>query len=125
MHFDNWLRLLWADYFDQQNIQYAFFSAAKAVAIQQERQEMQNQSGNPSDEGEGIENVERLSEKQDSSDGESIDTGDDESSDDMYFSTEDAEDGSDPRARVLSVLELEALFIRTVPDLSGAYFNAR
>ena len=32
---------------------------------------------------------------------------------------EDTEDGRDPRARVLSVLELEDLFMRAAPDLSG------
>ena len=32
---------------------------------------------------------------------------------------EDTEDGRDPRARVLSVLELEDLFVRAAPNLSG------
>lgn len=37
-----------------------------------------------------------------------------------YFSTEeDTPEGQDPRARVLSVLELEDLFVKMAPDLSG------
>ena len=52
------------------------------------------------------------------------DASDDELLDDAdlshYFSAEeDTPDGQDPRARVLSVLELEDLFLRTAPDLSG------
>ena len=34
-------RRFWADYFDKENIQYAFFSAANAMAIQEERREYQ------------------------------------------------------------------------------------
>ena len=32
---------------------------------------------------------------------------------------EDGEDAQDPRVRVLSVLELEELFVRAAPDLSS------
>lgn len=39
-----------------------------------------------------------------------------------YFSAEeDTADGQDPRARVLSVLELEDLFLKTAPNLSGMH----
>lgn len=44
-----------------------------------------------------------------------------ESDDHMYHLSEEetSEDAQDPRGKVLSVLELEDLFIRTAPDLSG------
>lgn len=43
-------------------------------------------------------------------------------SEDFYFSAEEeSPEGQDPRARVLSVLELENLFERMAPDLSGAF----
>jgi hypothetical protein len=36
---------------------------------------------------------------------------------------EDSEDARDPRTRVLSVLELEDLFFRVAPDLTGMAYN--
>jgi len=48
----------------------------------------------------------------------SSDEGSDE--DDMYFSAEeDTEDGQDPRAKVLTVQELENMFMYMAPPLSG------
>ena len=45
-----------------------------------------------------------------------------ESDDEHYFSAEeDTADGQDPRARVLSVLELEDLFMKCAPPLSGTH----
>lgn len=54
--------------------------------------------------------------------GDLDESDDDYSSDDEYLfsvNDEDTEDGRDPRARVLSVLELEDLFMRAAPNLSG------
>ena len=50
-------------------------------------------------------------------------TSESESEDDrpVFLPEEDTEDGRDPRARVLSVLELEDLFKRTAPDLSSKH----
>lgn len=104
--------MLWADYFEKEKIQYAFFSAAKAVAIQQARQTTQNQE-------ESLVESEPSGEK----DLENLEGGDDgsESSDEMYFDTTEGAD-VELRARVLSVSELEALFISAAPDLSGVSF---
>lgn len=107
------LRSRWADYFDRQNIQYAFFSAAKAVALQQARQDKEacgNENGlSDSD----IQDVDEHDIDEDSNDS-------DDSSDDMYFGTTDVIEGnSDPRAKVLSVLELESLFVHAAPELSS------
>ncbi|KDQ63371.1 hypothetical protein JAAARDRAFT_169123 [Jaapia argillacea MUCL 33604] len=120
-------RRIWADYFDQQGIQYAFFSAANAAAIQEARKAAlaaaEEAKQAPT---QGVE--EPLSDQSD--DGEEEDSDDDlygdelsdeESSDgDRYFSDEeDTPDGKDPRAKVLSVLELEDLFERSAPPLSS------
>lgn len=50
------------------------------------------------------------------------DTSDDENG---YFSAEEETvEGQDPRAKVLSVLELEELFVKMAPDLSGGFVPA-
>lgn len=121
---------MWADYFDAQGVQYAFFSAANAVAIQQARQEALEREeaearalSSTEDPHSEPEEAEDNSESPDPSDDE--DDDEDESSeydteDDVYFSAEeDTEDGQDARTRVLSVLELEELFMHSAPDLSG------
>ncbi|KAJ7225700.1 P-loop containing nucleoside triphosphate hydrolase protein [Mycena pura] len=108
-------RCLWADYFDEQGIQYAFFSAANASALQQARRDaLLNQTRSvDKDEGSSDEDDE-FQESENGSEDES-----DYESDDVYFSAEeDTPDGQDPRARVLSVLELEILFKRVAPALA-------
>ncbi|KAJ7107609.1 hypothetical protein C8R43DRAFT_1080267 [Mycena crocata] len=116
-------RCLWADHFDKQGIQYAFFSAANATALQQARREaLLEGQNNDHDQGEGDQGEEDEEASGDDEDASS--DGDEESdheSEDFYFSAEEEEDspeGQDPRAKVLSVLELESLFERMAPDLS-------
>ncbi|KAF4605039.1 hypothetical protein EYR40_003822 [Pleurotus pulmonarius] len=118
-------RRLWADYFDTHGITYAFFSAANAAAIQQARRDALGAAGSdeqvvPSESGPKevpAGDVEpELIDDDDVSESESDAS---ESEDDHYFSAEeDTTDGQDPRARVLSVLELEELFIKSSPDLT-------
>ncbi|KAF9076100.1 P-loop containing nucleoside triphosphate hydrolase protein [Rhodocollybia butyracea] len=109
-------RVQWANYFDSQRIQYAFFSAANAAAIQEARREaalkMQEEATRQDEEVISSEN-----EEQDAEDSESDTFSDDES----YFSVEEEEvaEDVDPRARVLSVLQLEELFVQQAPDLSA------
>ncbi|KAH7930544.1 P-loop containing nucleoside triphosphate hydrolase protein [Leucogyrophana mollusca] len=127
-------RRLWADFFDEQGVQYAFFSAANAAAIQQARRDAAIQAEATSAE---------VEEQESSSDSEGPDTPVDDDSDNgvedessdpepppesdsedtqddhIYISTEeDTPDGQDPRTKVLSVLELEDLFVQAAPDLS-------
>lgn len=122
-------RRLWADYFDTHGITYAFFSAANAAAIQQARRDALDVAGSndqdissesePKDVAEGADEPDLV--EDDVSESES-DTS--ESEDEHYFSAEeDTTDGQDPRARVLSVLELEELFIKSSPDLTGKYYS--
>ncbi|KAJ6604474.1 hypothetical protein DFH09DRAFT_1122815 [Mycena vulgaris] len=109
-------RCLWADYFDKQGIQYAFFSAANAAALQQARRDALLASQDKGD-GSEEEDDEEDEDEEDSSDEEDSDY---EEAEDFYFSAEEeSPEGQDPRARVLSVLELENLFERMAPDLSG------
>ncbi|KAJ7706371.1 P-loop containing nucleoside triphosphate hydrolase protein [Mycena rosella] len=112
-------RCLWADHFDKQGIQYAFFSAANAAALQQARRDalLEKQAAEQSeDESEEEDEDEDEEEEEDEDDEESDDYEEEE---DFYFSAEeDSPEGQDPRARVLSVLELENLFERMAPDLS-------
>lgn len=140
---------MWADHFDLQGIQYAFFSAANAAALQQARRDAivaqhaqahaEQEESHPQDED--------ASEKETTSTAppESLDTSDDrDEGDDEEFSSdldsdsdsddahdrfaflaeEESEDAKDPRARVLSVLELEDLFIKAAPDLSSMFSSS-
>ncbi|KIJ64999.1 hypothetical protein HYDPIDRAFT_124392 [Hydnomerulius pinastri MD-312] len=136
-------RRIWADYFDGQGIQYAFFSAANAAAIQQARrdalarseaeteasQEHENQDQAPFADPESSSDSEGPRTPRDGDDGKDLpsdseldeesDSDDEEDSRHKYVPTEeDTPDGRDPRTKVLSVLELEDLFVTAAPDLS-------
>jgi len=43
--------------------------------------------------------------------------------DDLYFSAEEDQDDQDPRAKILSVIELEEMFLKISPDLSSKYLR--
>ncbi|GJE87571.1 P-loop containing nucleoside triphosphate hydrolase protein [Phanerochaete sordida] len=141
-------RRQWADYFDSQGIQYAFFSAANATALQEARrnalaeEEAAARAAEESEEQEDDEDAENdVKEAEPHDDGTESRSAtpppgtplvsDEEDSEDDYstesefeqddlplMNEDDTEDGQDPRARVLSVLELEDLFMRTAPDLN-------
>ena len=130
---------MWADYFDEQGIQYAFFSAANAVALQQARRdaavalEKNVEHSGPEDEGEGTVRSRRPQSSSDGDDYEEHSEGDDDhasytdssdkdSDEDVYVSAEeDTTEGSDSRGRILSVLELESLFVTMAPDLASEH----
>ncbi|CCL98511.1 uncharacterized protein FIBRA_00510 [Fibroporia radiculosa] len=122
-------RRVWADYFDEQGVRYAFFSAANAAALQLARQGEPLVVDAPSvydrDQDEGYTSS--------SSDGEMSPENNDNpptcSSDEQLQSEEsdvgsafsleeDTPDTQDPRTKVLSVLELEDLFVKAAPDLT-------
>ena len=125
------VRRQWADYFDQQGVTYAFFSAANATALQKARREIQEAADaaldNPiDDEGDESDEEERETDGQEPrlesplSDPDS-DTDYDET---LYYSAEE-DPSEDARITVLTVPELEELFIRTAPQhlpRSSAYF---
>ncbi|KZV93783.1 putative LSG1-large-subunit GTPase [Exidia glandulosa HHB12029] len=153
-------RKQWADYFDSQNIKYAFYSAANANAVREARQlaaqrqqeQQEERAKEPQDDVAGVEDgvkdvsaglnalkvagpaTPKAAEDDEvaSEDGESGEDDEDESSeaededeDDSgsetghYYSVDEGEEEEavDPRIRVLSVLELEALFLKVAPPL--------
>ena len=138
-------RKLWADYFDGQNVKYAFFSAANAAALQEARREAaaaqapaQKQNDAPesvpmppdaADEPSSVgEEPQGEDSEEDSDDGEEVpedsleEYSEDESDDSeggAFLPIEEGPEAQDPRTKVLSVLELEDLFVRSAPDLSS------
>lgn len=122
-------RCLWADYFDSRGIHYAFFSAADSAALQEARREaleaaMRAENGNKPGIGEPPQNERSSGEGDDQQNqtptppdsDEELENSEESSSDEDYFSA--GEEEEDPRARVLSVLELEDLLLREAPPLS-------
>jgi large subunit GTPase 1 len=97
----------WADYFDAQGIKYAFYSAALGIAIQEARKEAE-------------EALERTAEEKESEGEEEESTEHTEGQPEIIMTADDEdEDVSDPRIRILSVPELEELFIQNAPPLPG------
>ena len=142
-------RKLWADYFDEQNVNYAFFSAANAAALQDARREaaevearlqehealastsVHDVPSNGHIEGQlpprvADGDMESGDAESDSSE-KSQDLSDEEYSDEdseyrgTFLPIDQESDVQDPRIRVLSVLELEDLFVRSAPDLSSTF----
>ncbi|EIN14067.1 P-loop containing nucleoside triphosphate hydrolase protein [Punctularia strigosozonata HHB-11173 SS5] len=130
-------RRLWADYFDSLGVRYAFFSAANAAALQQARrdalaaQEAADRTDSDTDEGDAVHSVSELS-ASNSDAGSSSDISQTSSPSSAYSLSkqeqerdntpgvaDNADDSDDPRARVLTVLELEELFVRSAPDLQA------
>ncbi|EMD41943.1 hypothetical protein CERSUDRAFT_147367 [Gelatoporia subvermispora B] len=140
-------RQQWADYFDAQGVRYAFFSAANAAALQEERreafaaaqvtEERAAAAEQAEDDEEGDENgsdappASPLDGSQDAGDDVVAPDGDASESEPESELESESEDepglfvlpkeeclSDDPRTRVLSVLELEDLFVHCAPDLS-------
>ncbi|TFL06343.1 P-loop containing nucleoside triphosphate hydrolase protein [Pterulicium gracile] len=121
-------RCQWADYLDSQGIRFAFFSAANSAAIQQLRREEHEaalaaaERGDDAESGPEDESDEEdsESEEEDEDADEAPSSDEDSDSDKSFFSIDEEPDPAlqDPRARVLSVLELEDLFMRMAPPLT-------
>ena len=124
----------WADYFDRQGVRYAFFSAANATALQEARRaalaraesEAGTEGGGAEDSSSdsGSESKDSISESetrtQTPPDGQLSD--EDSDADPTYLPLdvdEDTPEAQDPRTKVLSVLELENLFLTAAPELSS------
>ncbi|KAJ4485937.1 P-loop containing nucleoside triphosphate hydrolase protein [Lentinula aciculospora] len=124
-------RAQWADYFESQGIQYAFFSAANAAEIQEARREASlrahettvDEGLEVAEDGEDGEKVEEgfLDEQGDAAeDIEDFQSSASSNDNEAYSSAEEqAIEDADPRARVLSVLQLEDLFMQKAPNLSA------
>ncbi|KAH8835699.1 hypothetical protein DL96DRAFT_1666368 [Flagelloscypha sp. PMI_526] len=117
-------RIQWADYFEEQHIQYAFFSAANASAIQEARKEAAEALARAAEAKQTPETTEETVGDDgpvDSEDESDSDDGSDATEEDAFYSADEdeEEDDSDPRAHVLSVVELEDLFQATAPPLTN------
>ncbi|KAL8734853.1 MAG: hypothetical protein Q9166_001205 [cf. Caloplaca sp. 2 TL-2023] len=111
-------REAWADYFEKTGINYKFFSASLAKAR------------NETMDGEyaGMEDVAPLTKSQDAIPPEAdklakeaikIDIKDEQDEEDQWASEENLEDEGDLRTRILTVDELEALFLENAPELEN------
>lgn len=103
----------WADYFESHNIQYAFFSAANGIAIQEERARL---AAKPSAEDYADESDDDDDDDDEEEEEEEEDT-DDELANKMRRGAGISMPGSDEaaRTRILSVAELENLFLSQAP----------
>ncbi|KAG9090649.1 hypothetical protein FRC06_000944 [Ceratobasidium sp. 370] len=128
----------WADYFEKEGIQYAFFSAANAKALQEAKRlaeeashaQEEHETSPASDESDNEAEAEAAEQQAETADPEpshaqtspndSIEepTTHDDPEIAAHHLPVDAGEADDPRTRVLSVLELEALFLSSAPDLS-------
>lgn len=130
---------MWADYFDREGVQYAFFSAINAAALQEARRVALEMEGNSDQKLPDTSSQPQVSSSHESTaieNGDMDDTIDDEpppdsnsnSATDPDVSDEDGErliveeeDEADHRTRVLSVLELASLFEHAAPPLDCEY----
>ena len=114
-------RRIWADYFDSQGIRYAFYSATNATARQEILREAHDRATEANQEEDEEADVEESILDVDTSSTTSsgsynpIQRGNLDEDVDL----DSDEDTEDARAKVLSVLELEDLFIASAPNLSG------
>lgn len=90
-------RVAWADYFESQGIQYAFYSASNAAAVEGLLSGSMATSGPVND---------------DEEDSESEDASETDAP------SADQQQEEDPRIHILTVQELEQLFIRSAPPLT-------
>ena len=115
------VRRSWADYFDQHGVQYAFFSAANAAASQNATKRTETAQSDSSG-GEEDEHEDSLSPKAASPNSEPELSSSSYSDDVAYVSAaDDSPDAQDSKTKVLSVIELEALFEKIAPDRSGRH----
>ncbi|KAI0005568.1 P-loop containing nucleoside triphosphate hydrolase protein [Russula compacta] len=129
-------RRIWAEYFDSQGLRYAFYSATNATARQEalrgssaaglttalgreNEEDQRNATSEEDGETEGVESSLDAETNSTTSAGSYDPIQSDIADEDVDLDTdEDIHDNSDPRTKVLSVLELEDLFIASAPDLS-------
>lgn len=101
-----------------------FYSAANAAAIQDVRRITEESSRNGNDHtyagGEQVVDAQSIPRHGGNHLAQS-DAGDDESSNEYHSVNEAGKNAQDPRAIILSAAELELMFVKCAPDLSGIY----
>ena len=113
-------REAWADYFENGGINYKFFSASLAKA-QNEAMELEESTdgedvpAGASNQAAAIQSGDKLT-----NEAKKLDTRDAKEEDEEWASEEELEEESDQRTRILTVDELEALFLENAPDVGTA-----
>ena len=116
-------RIKWADYFDANGVQFAFYSAMDAAALlEQERPtlpaSLPEKHSNAEESGDEDE-VDAASESSGPTESEDEQPSLDSGRGDTSESEDGPEDETDTRIKVLTVKELEELFLKSAPPLSG------
>ena len=105
------------NYFEQHGIEYVFYSAASAVALQQARQEVVDAAENGGQATARTNNDTSYHADSTSTSGSDESPGSDTESEGADASEEQAT--KDPRLKILSAAELEDVFVQRAPHLSG------
>lgn len=105
----------WADYFERAGINYKFFSASLAKAV---NDAADFEDGSPmadaETEDEKHEDADRLAEE-----ARKLDLQDEEDEDEQWVSEEELDQDVDQRTKILTVDELEALFLENAPKIEN------
>ena len=110
-------REAWADYFQRVGINYKFFSASlakemnEAMDLEESSEEGSSVEGEQVPEKVGIEESDKVADE-----AERLDEQDAEEDDEQWTSEEELDEEIDHRTRILTVDELEALFLKNAPD---------
>ncbi|CAD6563850.1 MAG: hypothetical protein ASARMPREDX12_000100 [Alectoria sarmentosa] len=110
-------REAWADYFQRVGINYKFFSASLAKEMNEVMDLEGSSAKGSSVEGEqvtekvGVEESDKVADE-----AERLDEQDAENDDEQWTSEEELDEEIDQRTRILTVDELEALFLKNAPD---------
>lgn len=106
----------WADYFERAGINYKFFSASLAKAV---NDAADFEDGSPmadaETEDEKHEDADRLAEE-----ARKLDLQDEEDEDEQWVSEEELDQDVDQRTKILTVDELEALFLENAPKIENS-----
>ncbi|KAL8818720.1 MAG: hypothetical protein Q9191_007880 [Dirinaria sp. TL-2023a] len=110
-------REAWADYFRKAGINYRFFSASLAKeqneAMDSEPSvDGENSSGRSNAQAAVVDGGDKLAKE-----AERLDVQDAEADEEQWASEEELDDNADQRTRILTVDELEALFLENAPEL--------
>ncbi|KAI4116663.1 MAG: hypothetical protein LQ345_002961 [Seirophora villosa] len=114
-------REAWAEHFEKVGINYKFFSASLAKARNEAMGfgDTESEDGGSTSSDKALDNEEADGDKFAEA-AHQVDTQDEEDENGRWTNEEDLEDDSDPRTRILTVDELEALFLENAPELESA-----
>ncbi|KAL8650548.1 MAG: hypothetical protein Q9226_005103 [Calogaya cf. arnoldii] len=111
-------REAWADYFEETGINYKFFSASLAKA---RNEELDAEDGETEDGASPDEPEDAIPPEADklAKEATKVDVQDEQDDDDQWASEEDLKEENDQRTRILTVDELEALFLENAPEVEN------